>query len=753
MDGDDKGKSSAHHTLARLCRIKHKNQQGRSFMNPIWLILLGGLLAVAYGIVTSMQLNAADAGSQKMQEISNAIAEGAQAYLKRQYLTIGIVGLVILVVLAYLLGKEVAIGFVIGSVLSGAAGFIGMNVSVRANVRTAQAASKSLGAGLDIAFKAGAVTGMLVAGLALLGVAGYYYVLTGPMGLDIANPKHIRIIVDALVALGFGASLISIFARLGGGIFTKGADVGADLVGKVEAGIPEDDPRNPATIADNVGDNVGDCAGMAADLFETYAVTVVATMVLASIFFAGQAVLSSMMLYPLAICAVCIVTSIIGTYFVKLGANNSIMGALYKGLIVTGVLSIGGLAIATQWLGWGPLGNKVDSMVITGTNLFYCGLIGLVVTGLIVWITEYYTATGKRPVVSIAQASVTGHGTNVIQGLAVSLESTALPAMVIVFGIITTYQLAGLFGTAIAVTTMLGLAGMIVALDAFGPVTDNAGGIAEMAGLPKEVRHSTDALDAVGNTTKAVTKGYAIGSAGLGALVLFAAYTNDIAHFASEANKAGSTLYPYFKGLGAIDLSLSNPYVVAGLIFGGLIPYLFGGIAMTAVGRAAGSVVEEVRRQFKEKPGIMTGADKPDYARAVDMLTKAAIKEMIIPSLLPVLAPLVAYFGVLLISGSKASAFAALGASLLGVIVNGLFVAISMTSGGGAWDNAKKSFEDGFVDKDGVKHLKGGDAHKASVTGDTVGDPYKDTAGPAVNPAIKITNIVALLLLAILAHG
>jgi K(+)-stimulated pyrophosphate-energized sodium pump len=660
--------------------------------------------------------------------------------LKRQYLTISVVGVVLFVMIAYLLQLPVAIGFAIGAILSGLAGFIGMNVSVRANVRTAQASSQSLAAGLDVAFKAGAVTGMLVAGLALLGVAVYFWVLTGPMGHAASD----RVVVDALVALGFGASLISIFARLGGGIFTKGADVGADLVGKVEAGIPEDDPRNPATIADNVGDNVGDCAGMAADLFETYAVTVVATMVLASIFFAGQDGLLNAMLYPLAICATCIVTSIIGTFFVKLGANNSIMGALYKGLIATGVLSVGGLWIATNHIGWGVIGTVADRE-ITGASLFWCGVIGLVVTGLIVWITEYYTATGKRPVVSIAQASVTGHGTNVIQGLAISLESTALPAMVIVGGILGTYQLAGLFGTAIAVTTMLGLAGMIVALDAFGPVTDNAGGIAEMAGLPKEVRHVTDALDAVGNTTKAVTKGYAIGSAGLGALVLFAAYTNDIAAF----TKSG---LPYFKDIGVVSFDLSNPYVVAGLIFGGLIPYLFGGIAMTAVGRAAGSVVEEVRRQFKERPGIMAGTEKPDYARAVDMLTKSAIREMIVPSLLPVLAPLVAYFGVLFISGSKASAFAALGASLLGVIVNGLFVAISMTSGGGAWDNAKKSFEDGFIDKDGVKHLKGSDAHKASVTGDTVGDPYKDTAGPAVNPAIKITNIVALLLLAVLAH-
>jgi len=709
-------------------------------MVGVLIVILCGLLSVLYGIWAIRSVMSADAGSQRMQEIAGAIQEGAQAYLTRQYTTIAIVGVVIFIIVALLLGVTVAIGFAIGAILSAFAGFIGMLVSVRANVRVAQASSRSLAAGLDIAFKSGAVTGMLVAGLALLGVAGYYLILTAGMGYSVGD----RLVIDALVALGFGASLISIFARLGGGIFTKGADVGGDLVGKVEAGIPEDDPRNPATIADNVGDNVGDCAGMAADLFETYAVTVVATMVLAAIFFAGTDTVGAAALYPLAIGGACVVTSIIGTFFVKLGAKQSIMGALYRGFITTAVLSLIVLLPVT-WFVFGSLTTELTTaggLAYTPLALYFCGIAGLAVTGLIVWITEYYTGTGFRPVRSIAAASQTGHGTNVIQGLAISLEATALPAIVIIAGIIVTNALAGLFGIAIAVTTMLALAGMVVALDAFGPVTDNAGGIAEMADLPAEVRETTDALDAVGNTTKAVTKGYAIGSAGLGALVLFAAYNQDLQYFIANSEE-----YPYFQDIaaGSLDFSLVNPYVVVGLFFGGLLPFLFGGIAMTAVGRAASAVVQEVRRQFKENPGIMEGTVRPDYGRAVDMLTRAAIKEMIIPSLLPVLSPIVVYFVVFAIAG-KAHAFAAVGAMLLGVIVTGLFVAISMTAGGGAWDNAKKYIEDGNYGG------KGSEAHKAAVTGDTVGDPYKDTAGPAVNPMIKITNIVALLLLAVLAH-
>jgi K(+)-stimulated pyrophosphate-energized sodium pump len=697
----------------------------------LWLIVLCGGLSIVYGVITTQNLLKADAGSARMQEISAAVREGASAYLRRQYTTIAIVGVVILIAAFLLLGPYAAIGFLIGAVLSGAAGFIGMNVSVRANVRVAQAAVGSLARGLDLAFKSGAVTGMLVAGLGLLGVTLYFMILTG-MGFEPTS----RTVIDALVALSFGASLISIFARLGGGIFTKGADVGGDMVGKVEAGIPEDDPRNPATIADNVGDNVGDCAGMAADLFETYVVTIVATMVLAAIILPDAYKLIGMVL-PLAIGGACVVTSIIGTYFVKLGPDNNIMGALYKGVIASGVLSLIAL-LPVLWLMFGDMNALIETAgkSFTPWSLFWCGVTGLVITGLIIVITEYYTGTNRRPVNSIAEASVTGHGTNVIQGLAVSLESTALPALVIIGGIIVTYSLAGLFGIAFAVATMLALAGIIVALDAFGPVTDNAGGIAEMAGLDKEVRHNTDALDAVGNTTKAVTKGYAIGSAGLGALVLFAAYTEDLKY--------------YFADL-AVSFDLANPYVVVGLLFGGLLPFLFGGMSMTAVGRAAQAVVVEVRRQFKADPGIMAGTSKPDYARAVDMLTRAAIREMIVPSLLPVLSPIVVYVAILWIAG-QANAFSALGAMLMGVIVTGLFVAISMTAGGGAWDNAKKSFEDGFTDSHGVVHHKGGDAHKASVTGDTVGDPYKDTAGPAVNPMIKITNIVALLLLAVLAN-
>ena len=700
-------------------------------INIMYLIIGSGVLAVIYGIITSISVLSADTGNEKMQEIAKAIQEGAGAYLSRQYRTIAIVGIVILLISLRLLGLEVAIGFLIGSVMSGIAGYIGMLVSVRANVRTTQASSVSLASGLGIAFKSGAVTGMLVAGLALLAVSVYYYILT-----NIWIPENDRLVIDALVALGFGSSLISIFARLGGGIFTKGADVGGDLVGKVEAGIPEDDPRNPATIADNVGDNVGDCAGMAADLFETYAVTVVATMVLASIFFTGNVV---MMIYPMAICAACVITSILGTYFVKLGKNNSIMGALYRGFIATAILSLIVLYFVTDFVVGFKTTLSIDNISFNGLDLYICGVIGLAITGLIIWITEYYTGVDYRPVQSIAKSSETGHGTNVIQGLAVSMESTALPALVIVFGIILTYSLAGLFGIAVAVTTMLALAGMVVALDAFGPVTDNAGGIAEMSELPEDVRNTTDALDAVGNTTKAVTKGYAIGSAGLGALVLFGAYTADIDYFTTNALEGS-----YFYGV-TTDFSLSNPYVVVGLLVGGMLPYLFAAMGMTAVGRAGSAIVEEVRLQFKEKPGIMTGNDKPDYSRAVDLLTKSAIKEMIVPSLLPLLSPIILFYFINFIA-TKGDAFSALGAMLLGVIVTGLFVALSMTAGGGAWDNAKKYIEDGNHGG------KGSEAHKAAVTGDTVGDPYKDTAGPAINPMIKITNIVALLLLAILAH-
>jgi len=697
-----------------------------SASNILQLIILAGLLSIVYGFFTGKNILSASAGNKKMQEIASAIQVGAKAYLNRQYKTIAIVGVVVLVIISFAFSILVGVGYLIGATLSGIAGYVGMLVSVQANVRTAEASRKGLSHGLSIAFKSGAVTGMLVAGLALLAIAVYYYLLLS-FGVEE------REIVNALVALGFGASLISIFARLGGGIFTKGADVGADLVGKVEAGIPEDDPRNPAVIADNVGDNVGDCAGMAADLFETYAVTIVATMVLSSIFFHGDL---NMMVYPLSIGAACILTSIIGTFFVKLGKSKNIMAALYKGFIVTAITSLIILYPITDYVLGLETTYTIYNKSFTGMSLYICGAVGLAITGLLIWVTEYYTGTNYRPVKSVAASSTTGHGTNVIQGLAVSMEATAIPALIIVAGILLTNYIAGLFGIAIAVTTMLALAGMVVALDAYGPVTDNAGGIAEMSNLPKNVRKITDALDAVGNTTKAVTKGYAIGSAGLGALVLFAAYTEDIKHFSKVA---GSNL----EGI-VVTFDLSNPFVVVGLLVGGMLPYLFGSMGMQAVGRAGGAVVIEVRRQFKKIPGIMKRKAKPDYGKLVDLLTKAAIKEMIIPSLLPVLSPIILYFVILPIGGQVA-ALSSVGAMLLGVIITGLFVAISMTAGGGAWDNAKKYIEDGKFGG------KGSEAHKAAVTGDTVGDPYKDTAGPAINPMIKITNIVALLLLAVIA--
>ena len=705
-------------------------------MNLTLIAIACGVIAVLYGILTSRQVLASSAGNQRMIEVSGAIQEGARAYLRRQYTTIALVGVVVAVLIFIFLGGLSAVAFLIGAILSGVAGFIGMNISVRANVRTAEAARTSLQRGLTVAFRAGAVTGLLVAGLALLAISVLFWYLTGPGGYA-ANDRPV---VTALTALALGASLVSIFARLGGGIFTKAADVGADLVGKVEAGIPEDDPRNPAVIADNVGDNVGDCAGMAADLFETYVVTVGITMVMVALLVGAGPLLVPLMSLPLLIGGVCIITSIIGTYFVRLGAKQSIMGALYKGFWTATLLAVPAIFGAA----WFALGGDLDQTITTGTgesfaawNLVWASFVGLAVTGLIVWITEYYTGTNYRPVQSIAKASQTGHGTNIIQGLAISLESTALPTIVIIVGLIASYQLAGFLGVAFAASAMLALAGMVVALDAYGPVTDNAGGIAEMAGLEEEVRNRTDALDAVGNTTKAVTKGYAIGSAGLAALVLFGAYTADLREFGAEIGVTTNldTLF-----------SLSNPYVIVGLLLGALLPYLFGAMGMTAVGRAGGAVVEEVRQQFRDNPGIMDGSVRPNYARTVDLVTKAAIREMIIPSLLPVLAPIVVYFAIGAVAG-KENGLAAVGALLLGVIVSGLFVAISMTSGGGAWDNAKKYIEDGNYGG------KGSEAHKAAVTGDTVGDPYKDTAGPAVNPMIKITNIVALLLLAALAGG